>query len=540
MQGPTKYKSGEGKCEHRCFVDNRKKYSTRCDGINECENFFDEECINCPPQQFCNYFDFSLYSYKCPSSRTKLPGIKICDGKPDCENGEEEIGCRLRFYCNGSSPINIEKNKVCNLLRDCEDSSDEMDCDNKTHFYCNDEGTTKFIPTAALCDGSQNCQSGKDECLDECIQSSFSDVHSLIKNNIFFVIICITSIGTLVGNLIVIITAAKDFKKKHLFKNVLINKLLICNLSISDLIVGIYTSAICIKGLAMRGNYCKEDSEWRSGNTCSILGFLLLAGSESSVFSLTILTGFRAYSIMRPFAEVRLSFIRRMIALSWILAVGLAAVPLLPATDDYFVDSVWIEDNPLFATINKNELEEINKWLSLTQNRTDDLPLNSWSTLDIMLKRLHPDFSIGRKFGYYSTHTVCLPTLFPKRTVDVSWVYSTIVLVVNCSLFFLIMIGCILIYLNSTKKSLAVDNEVSQIRSEKMRIKISLIITTDFLCWVPICIMGFLQLAGIDMPSDAYLPVGLLVIPINSFMNPILYNVPMNTWKRLLVCRKKK
>ncbi|XP_077972986.1 relaxin receptor 1-like isoform X2 [Styela clava] len=227
----------------------------------------------------------------------------------------------------------------------------------------------------------------------------------------------------------------------------------------------------------------------------------------------------------RPFVEVRLRTIRHIIVLSWTLAIAIAVIPLLPVTEDYFVDNVWLSQNPFFSIINKNEIRGINQWISTIQTENNDtLKLSdSWSALETMLKRLNPKFNIDRKFGYYSTHTVCLPTLFPNPIKDMAWGYSLILLIINFLAFFVISVGYFVIYKNSTRENKALTNQQLKKRAKSMQKKVTVIIITDLLCWMPICIMGFLQVAGIDIPNDAYLPVGLMIIPINSMINPMLY-----------------
>ncbi|XP_077972797.1 uncharacterized protein LOC144428030 [Styela clava] len=226
------------KCNIRCGLST-EPIATKCDGIIECREFYREECQNCIPRpEFCKHHVSDGY-YQC-SSKSRIPGWKICDGIADCEGGEEEIKCPRRFYCEGNKPINVPDHKVCNLQKDCEDSSDEMKCTETTHFYCNDTGDVKFISINELCDGSQDCKSGRDECLPECIVSEFSDTNSMIKNTFVLAIVWVTSTVTLAGNAFVIIfSIIKLFKKKNYKKNAMINKILICNLSASDFLVGV-------------------------------------------------------------------------------------------------------------------------------------------------------------------------------------------------------------------------------------------------------------------------------------------------------------
>ena len=86
--------------------------------------------------------------------------------------------------------------------------------------------------------------------------------------------------------------------------------------------------------------------------------------------------------------------------------------------------------------------------------------------------------------------------------------------------------------------------------NERLQRKLMRIVVSDFLCWIPISIMSFCQLGGIrclnavllqaivffsglPIPSDVYLPIGLIVIPINSVLNPFLYsNLPDILWEK--------
>ena len=103
--------------------------------------------------------------------------------------------------------------------------------------------------------------------------------------------------------------------------NVIANTLLILNLSISDLIVSVsdltstaqkisnvivlffnfqvYILAICGKSLSVEGKYCFVDREWRSSIECSILGVLLVIGSEESVFTMVLITAMRMRTVLR-------------------------------------------------------------------------------------------------------------------------------------------------------------------------------------------------------------------------------------------------
>lgn len=53
----------------------------------------------------------------------------------------------------------------------------------------------------------------------------------------------------------------------------------------------------------------------------------------------------------------------------------------------------------------------------------------------------------------------------------------------------------------------------------------ALIIITNFLCWFPVIIMGFMALGGIHIPGAAYSWIAVLVLPLNSATNPLIYTL---------------
>ena len=57
-----------------------------------------------------------------------------------------------------------------------------------------------------------------------------------------------------------------------------------------------------------------------------------------------------------------------------------------------------------------------------------------------------------------------------------------------------------------------------------LQAKISAIILTDFCCWVPLSIVSFLHLFEAVNASSWYPFFSILILPINSVINPLLYD----------------
>ena len=57
-----------------------------------------------------------------------------------------------------------------------------------------------------------------------------------------------------------------------------------------------------------------------------------------------------------------------------------------------------------------------------------------------------------------------------------------------------------------------------------MQKKIYRLMATDFRCWIPITIMVFINFSGTPVSEIAYVISAIVLFPINSALNPILYS----------------
>ncbi|XP_068219794.1 uncharacterized protein [Palaemon carinicauda] len=113
---------------------------------------------------------YSGLQVKCPTSERCVSPYWICDGAPDCPNGEDEIGCD-KSPCDGFrcwDNVCIPSAWRCDGHRDCKDGDDEYACSscNEGEIACSTVGFC-FYPNAT-CDGIPDCPDGWDESLAVC------------------------------------------------------------------------------------------------------------------------------------------------------------------------------------------------------------------------------------------------------------------------------------------------------------------------------------------------------------------------------------
>ena len=68
------------------------------------------------------------------------------------------------------------------------------------------------------------------------------------------------------------------------------------------------------------------------------------------------------------------------------------------------------------------------------------------------------------------------------------------------------------------------SNVLLRKRNRKLQAKVSIIILTDFICWVPFITVCLLHFVGFIDASPWYPVFSIIVLPLNSVINPLLYD----------------
>ncbi|XP_071945577.1 G-protein coupled receptor GRL101-like [Antedon mediterranea] len=240
-----------------------------------------------------------------------------------------------------------------------------------------------------------------------------------------------------------------------------VHSFLITNLAAGDFCMGVYLLIIAIVDLIYRGEYIIHDKQWRSSLWCHFAGFLSTFSSELSVFSLTIITLQRLTSILFPFRSKNME-------LGW-------AMKMMVAT-----------------------------WL-----------------LAIFLAVL-PLCGIEYFGNFYGRSGVCLALHITGEKTS-GWEYSVFIfLAINFVSFIIIIVSYVVMFVVARRTQRAVR---PQNHNDSMAMRMTVIVMTDFCCWIPIIFLGISSLLGAPISPKVYAWIAVFVLPLNASVNPLLYTL---------------
>ena len=126
-------------------------------------------------------------------------------------------------------------------------------------------------------------------------------------------------------------------------------------------------------------------------------------------------------------------------------------------------------------------------------------------------------------------------------------------MVVNLLFLIYIAVAYILFFKRIKKSQQNVQtarNEKAERKEMKMRKRITYIVLTDIACWLPIIVMSIVSFGGYELPDFVHPISAIILLPINSLINPIIYSRIDKTFKNYLkgvferncpnLCSKKK
>ena len=414
------------------------------------------------------------------------------------------------FACENRKCVTYEK--VCNLADDCGDGSDEENCVN--NYRCNK--SAEFVPLSSVCDGRVDCLDLSDECNDNC---QLQIINSIVLKVVAW------SFGLLatVSNLAVVARKLSSLRRVGT-KTTLFNSFFVICIGVGDAMVGLYLLGVSVADTIYSTSYCTSRFDWLNSGYCTSLGVLSTAGSILSLFSMTCLSLFRIHSIRNIFSSRLISRTSQVVlvlivALIFFLAAVIVSIPVLEMFEDYFLNGIYYGNVALFigAPSKQNHIQILEQYYGRLKDS-----LMTWKVARKLVGEMftndHGGIS-GSDQKFYGNAGVCLFKYIVTED-DPQRFFSLAILSINCLLCFLITVSYFGVYiLSRTSMSMTGTNTSSSLER-----KISLIIVTDFLAWIPFIIICYLHYFKVFDGSSLYTIFSIVILPMNSVLNPMIYD----------------
>ena len=381
----------------------------------------------------------------------------------------------LSYFNNSIGPIEILDLRKNNLYSVNNDS-----------FFGFDSNTSILVDNEATC-----CFMKSTTCNATIPRSQYLTCGRLLPNLFQRIIMWILGILSLTANISVLRYRYRNRQENR------VQVLLISNLSISDMVMGIYMIIIASADLYYKNTFPSEF--WRLSFTCKFAGTLSILSSEASVFFVTLISLDRLMGIRYAFSTYRLgSYSSKVLSMMlWMIAIMLSVTSTMISR----IDPDWYD------------VSEVCTGLPLSRRNVYESKFKQY-TLDVFDPTSWDKIKINSTYDVIVSHA---PGMY----------YGIAVFIVLNSICFLIVSICysgIFITVLQTAKQAGRARNIQKER--KMATKMGVIVMTDLVCWAPVIILSILVQSGRHIVTPhVYTWIVTFVLPINSAINPFLYTL---------------
>ena len=359
-------------------------------------------------------------------------------------------------------------------------------CNIKTNY------TTSYIPLSSVCDGKYDCLDSSDEssC---CERMVIDDLILKISSWLIGVLSLIFNGTVLVRN----IRSVRCTKTS----TALTVKILIILISFGDWLVAGYLCSLAVVDSYFGNNFCSKQFDWLLSSYCSILGVVSTVGSQISLFSMTIPSVIRFVKVYQrlstpgPVDKKSCALVGSISLLVVGSSVAVAVIPLKPRFEDTFVNALYFPDiNFLKGFATKMSLKPI--LVSYYGRIKLEVSKLSWKSLRSAVYGMFTKQYGGishKTLSFYGNDPVCLFKFFVSSD-EPQTTYTWSLLATNFVCFGVISVSYVVTFLITSALSSSSSDSVANIarkRNERLQRKVSFIILTDFLCWVPFIVICF-------------------------------------------------
>lgn len=115
-----------------------------------------------------------------------------------------------------------------------------------------------------------------------------------------------------------------------------VSRFLICNLAVADLCMGVYLGLLAIVDASTKGNFKSYGVEWQLSSGCKTAGFLAVLSSETSMYTLTVITVERYIAITHALDITKKMSLKKtsvVMVIGWCFSLIAATLPLFKVSD---------------------------------------------------------------------------------------------------------------------------------------------------------------------------------------------------------------
>ena len=490
------------------------------------------------------------------------------------------------FWCGDNyTEERVHISALCDGVVDCKNQADEMRCPISERFYCDPNVTAEWVHEDKVCDNEKDCGNGADEC-GTCPFEVLSTSKFLIHSKI------VLAVTSLMGILIIVANVTEGYKCWFMpcaTKSKAVDRLLLLQVFLYDTLMGVYMLCIVFAAayLEFKGDYCMLEREWRASPYCSALGVIFSFSSHGSLLAIALIsiTRFLVCHSLVADIKTRAVFVCSMLANSLNLIHSI--LPLLPVAEiqDAFRTGLFLANltnNPFFSSNPVNVSRLINVYQGMIHKKKTGVLKMISELKNVTSKK--GIFNVS-EIGYYGNTGLCIQNIFKDQEYQGFYeTYKILYCVVLLALLIVVSYAYVKIALQQRRLSKALNQVVGLVvinpadsvngagsavagqgmssvdfakesgssdpvnkRDDKMTeltVKVALMIGSQLACWIPfiLTVIYFQYLTTNAVSPMVFEIFALVVIPINSFLNPVFYSElykkaklwASSTWRRFI------
>ena len=439
----------------------------------------------------------------------------------------------FNFFCNGTDRSqSLPLVQVCDGRTDCSNGADEFWCPLSDRFHCDPNVTAEWVNIDSVCDSVKDCSNGADEC-GTCQFEGLSSSEFLIQSKI------IVALASIMGILIIFLNVKEGYKcwkTDCSSKNKAIDRIFLLQIFLYDSLMGVYLCCIVLAAMILKfkGDYCLIEQDWRASSFCPALGVIFSVSSHGSLSAIALVSISRFLTCHSILAEIK----KRAVIVVSIICVCLnllhSLLPLIPTDviQNTFRTAIFLEnlnENPFFSSnpINLSRLTEVYNRM-YHQEGEHEIKTMSKHLNNITSRHNIFDFI---EIGYYGNTGLCIHNIFKDNGGQNLYqiykiLYCTVLLILLSTVSFAYL--KIVLKQRRSNRAVAIPNAAGSNSPavSALTLKVALMIGSQLVCWTSfiVTVLYFQYMTKNPATPMAFEVFALIVIPVNSFLNPVFYS----------------